>query len=108
MMMDKQKISMTARLSGKDEEIDSEALSDYLMIAGQEIMERCYPFGCKDGTQMPARYDLLQCKIAAYLINKEGAEGQIAHSENGVSRSYESGGVPESMLRQITPMGAVF
>ena len=107
-MTKEEKLSMAARLSGKDAALDSDALSDYLMIAEQEIMERCYPFGYKPETQMPVRSNLLQCKIAAYLINKEGAEGQTAHSENGVSRSYESGGVPESMLRQITPMGAVF
>lgn len=107
-MTDEQKISMAARLSGKDAERDAAVLSDYLLIAGQEIMERCYPFGYKDDAAVPSRYCLLQCKIAAYLINKEGAEGQTAHSENGVSRSYESGGVPESMLGQITPMGMVF
>lgn len=107
-MTDEEKFSMTARLSGKDATADVEALSDYLLIAGQEIMERCYPFGYKDDDVVPKRYELLQCKIAAYLINKEGAEGQTSHSENGVSRSYESGGVPESMLSQITPMGMVF
>lgn len=107
-MTDEARISMTARLSGKDATADVEALSDYLLIAGQEIMERCYPFGYKDDATIPKRYELLQCKIAAYLINKEGAEGQTSHSENGVSRSYESGGVPESMLNQITPMGMVF
>lgn len=107
-MTNEAKLFMTARLSGKDAKDDIEALSDYLLIAGQEIMERCYPFGYKDDAEVPKRYSLLQCKIAAYLINKEGAEGQISHSENGVSRSYESGGVPESMLNQITPMGMVF
>ena len=107
-MNNEAKLSMTARLSGKDATADVEALSDYLLIAGQEIMERCYPFGYKDDATVPKRYELLQCKIAAYLINKEGAEGQTSHRENGVSRSYESGGVPESMLQQITPMGAVY
>lgn len=107
-MNDAEKLEMTARMSGKNARTDSIALSDYLLIAKQEIMERCYPFGYKACTDMPERYSVLQCKIAAYLINKEGAEGQIAHSENGVSRSYESGGVPESLLRQITPMGAVY
>lgn len=107
--MNEELIYMTARLSGKDAGRDFAELSDYLMIAGQEILERCYPFGydmCRD--TVPKRYEALQCKIAAYLINKQGAEGQTAHSENGVSRTYESGGVPESLLRQITPRGAVY
>lgn len=102
------KIAMVARLSGKDATADSDALSDYLLIAGQEIMERCYPFGYAHDMEVPDRYSVLQCKIAVYLINKEGAEGQLSHSENGVSRYYEAGGVPESLLRQITPMGAVY
>ena len=102
------KIAMVARLSGKDATADNEALSDYLLIAGQEIMERCYPFGYKCDMEVPDRYSVLQCKIAVYLINKEGAEGQLSHSENGVSRYYEAGGVPESLLRQITPMGAIY
>ena len=107
--MDKEaKLAMTARLSGKDAKADADTLSDYLLIAGQEIMERCYPFGYKANQDVPERYGVLQCKIAAYLINKEGAEGQTAHSENGVYRTYESGGVPESMLSQITPMGAIY
>ena len=44
-----------------------------------------------------------QIEIAVYLYNKQGAEGQTAHSENGISRTYESADVPESMLRGIAP-----
>jgi len=46
---------------------------------------------------------MLQLEIATYLLNKRGAEGQTAHSENGISRSYESADVPSSMLNQIVP-----
>lgn len=107
-MVDEERIRMTARLSGKDESRDYTELSDYLIVAGYEILSRCYPFGYKACERVPSCYEVLQCQIAAYLINKQGAEGQTSHSENGVSRSYESGGVPESLLSQITPRGAVY
>ena len=51
----------------------------------------------------PRYYDL-QVRIAVYLYNKIGAEGQITHSENGISRSWESGDIPESLLNQVTPL----
>jgi hypothetical protein len=53
--------------------------------------------------EVPRRYGYLQCEIAAYLLNKRGAEGQTGHSENGISRSYESADVPESMLSEVIP-----
>ena len=83
-----------------------EVLLAYLEIAGRKILNRAYPFGT-DETEVPSRYDFLQCEIAAYLLNKRGAEGQTSHSENGISRSYESAGVPESMLGAVTPMVGV-
>ena len=49
----------------------------------------------------------LQVEIATYLLNKRGGEGELSHSENGISRSYENGDVPESMMRQIVPMAGV-
>ena len=80
-----------------------EVLLAYLNIAGRKILNRAYPYGT-DETQVPTRYDFLQCEIAAYLLNKRGAEGQLIHSENGISRSYEKADVPESMLSAVTPM----
>ena len=91
-------------------ESDTEGvLLAYLDIAGRKILNRMYPYGLSDPeiTEVPARYDYLQCEIAAYLLNKRGAEGQVSHSENGISRSYESADVPESMLSAITPMVGV-
>ena len=83
-----------------------EVLLAYLNIAGQKIINRAYPYGTEDPV-VPTRYDFLQCEIAAYLLNKRGAEGQTGHSENGISRSYESADVPESLLGAITPMAGV-
>jgi hypothetical protein len=53
---------------------------------------------------MEPRWNLKQIEIAVYLYNKQGAEGEIGHSENGTSRSYESASIPPSILSDISPI----
>ena len=83
-----------------------EVLLAYLDIAGSKIINRAYPYD-SEVTEVPVRYEFLQCEIAAYLLNKRGAEGQVSHSENGISRTYGSADVPEAMLGAITPVVGV-
>lgn len=83
---------------------DSGTLSVYLDMAGAKILERMYPFRENwDNLQVPDKYAMLQLKIAAYMLNKRGAEGQVQHIENGVHRNYGDADVPESMLASVAP-----
>jgi hypothetical protein len=108
-MTDVEKLSLLRVMVGQPNEGDWEddVLVSYLAIAGRKIINRAYPY---DDTvvEVPRRYGYLQCDIAAYLLNKRGAEGQTAHSENGINRSYESADVPESMLSEVIPHVGVF
>ena len=79
-----------------------ETLAIYLRLAGQKIINRAFPYD-HDVEEVPKRYSTLQCEIAAYMLNKRGAEGQTAHTENGITRSYGSADVPESMLSIVVP-----
>ena len=99
-MTQEEKFQLLKAMVGESD--TEEVLLAYLNIAGKKIINRAYPYD-PDVTEVPARYDFLQCEIAAYLLNKRGAEGQISHSENGISRSYGSADVPESMLGAVTP-----
>lgn len=78
-----------------------DVLLTYLTIAGRKILNRAYPY--EDVEEVPKKYEVLQCEIAAYLLNKRGAEGETSHSENGISRVYESADVPESLMSNIIP-----
>lgn len=99
-MTDEEKLAaLKAMVGGSDTD---EVLSTYLLIAGRKIIARAYPYK-SDVTEVPTQYDFLQCEIAAYLLNKRGAEGQTSHSENGITRAYENADVPTSMLKVITP-----
>ena len=81
---------------------DDAALTVYLSLSASKVLRRAYPYH-DTLADVPAQYETLQCEIAAYLWNKRGAEGQTTHRENGISRSYESSDVPESMLNHIVP-----
>lgn len=84
-------------------------LLELLDVAKYAILSRRYPFGdfpVDDAGEpvLPARYLNLQARAAVYLYNKMGAEGQVSHSENGISRGYEPGDIPESLLKEVTPL----
>lgn len=83
----------------------SDDLLSYLLDQAEGIvLNRRYPFGAPEGATVPAAYEHIQIKIAVELFSKMGAEGQTAHDENGVKRTYEAGDVSGSLLRQITPL----
>ena len=85
---------------------DTDTLLAYLTMAGQMILNRCYPFE-KTVTEVPECYKPNQVEWAAYLINKRGAEGETRHNENGIDRTYEAASIPDSMLRQVVPYAKV-
>ena len=94
---------LKAMVGGSDTD---DVLLAYLDIAGSKIINRAYPYD-SEVTEVPTRYDFLQCEIAAYMLNKRGAEGEVAHRENGIDRTYESADVPESLLGAVTSMVGV-
>ena len=98
-----EKLTILKAMTG---EKDESVLSTYLSIAGNKILKRAYPFN-STVTVVPDRYAYNQVEIAAYLVNKRGAEGETAHSENGISRSYEDGDVPPTLLREIVPCASL-
>lgn len=53
------------------------------------------------------RYVHVAARIAMYWVEKLGYNGAKSISENGVSRSYEQGDVPDSLLRLIIPTARV-
>ncbi len=83
---------------------DDNLLNELLEQAGAIVLNRRFPFGYPDGTQVPAQYDRIQLSIAVELYSKIGAEGETGHSENGINRTYEAGDVSPSLLKQIIPM----
>ena len=68
------------------------------------VLSRRYPFGVPEGAVVPAAYEHIQLQIALELFSKLGAEGQTAHDENGIKRTYEAADVSPTLLRRIVPV----
>lgn len=88
---------------------DDEAmqLGMLLRFAASKIINRRYPFD-DTVTEVPAKYHMTQIQIAAELYARMGAEGQTAHSENGISRTWESADAAQSLLQEVVPMVGTF
>lgn len=99
-MTQEEKLTVLKAMVGNSD--PDEVLSTYLDFAGSKILAKAYPFQ-NDVSEVPTQYEYLQVEIAAYMLNKRGAEGQTSHTENGVSRTYENGDVPASMLKAVIP-----
>ena len=84
------------------ENITDAELEDILESAKAVILSRRFPF-TEWPEEIEAKYKDLQIRIAVEMVAKRGAEGETAHSENGVSRSYASASVSEDLLKEITP-----
>lgn len=84
-------------------------LQTYLQIAGQAILNKMYPYtDANMPSDVPPKYQMLQVEIAAYMINKRGAEGETQHIENGIHRNYHNAYIPDDMLRPIVPHVGLF
>ena len=102
-MTREQKITTLSKMIDSDTE-EEDILGIYLDLAGDKVLNRMYPYREDyEGLSVPARYDMIQLNVAAYMMNKRGAEGEIQHIENGVHRNYGSSDVPDGMLKDIVP-----
>ena len=88
------------------ENVNDVELEDILESAKAVILSRRFPFS-DFPTELEERYKDLQIRIAVEMFNKKGAEGETAHSENGISRTYQSANVSEDLLKEITPKAGV-
>ena len=103
------------RLMYRTGETDMELLCDMIDTAKNAILSRRYPYGDWptrtveiDGvevqeTYVEDRYLDLQYRIALDLYNKQGAEGQTVHRENGIDRTFESSWISKQLLNEVTP-----
>lgn len=85
---------------------DDAVLLSYLGQAREMIVTRMYPYASEEELEyatVPKRFEYKQVRIALYLLNKRGAEGETSHSENGISRRYRNGDLPDEMLADVLP-----
>lgn len=94
------------RLELRTGETDTALLEDLAETAKNAIQSRRFPFGDWP-SELEDRYIDLQFRIALDMYEKLGAEGQLRHSENGISREYESSWVSRQLLEEVVPWAGV-
>ena len=105
-MTNEDKVSMVQTLVG-DDAATSELVQVYLQLACNKMLERLYPYDAtKEDSDIPSRYDTIQCELASRLFLRRGGEGETSHEENGVNRTYDSVD-DEDILSRLTPFAKV-
>ena len=106
-MTEEQKKTMVKTLVENDASATDDVVAVYLTLAGRKMLERLYPYDTSKGeSDIPDRYDTVQCELAARLFLRRGSEGETTHEENGVNRTY--GTVDDDdILNRLTPFAKV-
>lgn len=86
--------------------VSDEVLTLYLDSAKGLVMDTRYPFN-NQPAEMPSQFEAVRMDIAVELYQKIGAEGQTAHSESGIDRTYAAALVSPGLIRRITPLAKV-
>ena len=106
-MTNTDKITMVKTLVENDENATDAVVKVYLSVASSKILERLYPYDTdKEVSDIPSRYDAIQCELAARLFLRRGSEGETNHEENGVNRNYATVD-DDDILCRLTPFAKV-
>ena len=98
---------------------DANIVEDCIETAKNAILSRRFPFTewptrevtvtvnnesvTVEETYVEPRYLDLQFRIALDLYNRIGVEGEISHSENGITRHYDASWISSQLLDEIVP-----
>lgn len=89
-MTDAEKLTSVKSVLGITGTDEDTSLSAYLALAEAEILAWLYSGNTPDDvTDVPTRYEVTQIMGVVAGFNMQGVEGQISHSENGISRSWK-------------------
>ncbi len=97
---------LRARLTDNGVAPSNAILEDCIESAKHAILSRRYPFG-EYPDEIENRYKDLQYRLAIEIYNRQGSEGETAHSENGISRSYDGAFASSQLLNEVVPFAGV-
>jgi hypothetical protein len=92
-----------------DDNTEDNLLQLFLNQAEKKVIKARHPYESTDEQKAKTLTDYSDNveQIFVYLYNKQGAEGQTSHNENGINRTYESAGIPNSFVDDIVPLVGV-
>ncbi len=86
-----------------DGDVDDDMLTYHLNLAINTVNDRRQytPDEDDEDDLFEDAYEYVIIEMAVCSYNKMGAEGQLYHGENGITRTYESSLYPSSLLRLV-------
>lgn len=106
-MTKSEKIAMVKTLVENDSGATNDVVSVYLSLACNAMLERLFPYDPnKTEEDMPVRYEMTQCELAARYYLRRGGQAEISHEENGVNRQWASAD-DDDILKRLTPFAKV-
>ena len=89
-MTDAEKLAMLKSLLNITDAAQDAKLGAYLSLAKAEILAWLYSGSIPDGvTDVPVQYEPTQIMACVTGFSQSGADGEMSHSENGISRTWK-------------------
>ena len=96
------------RLQIENDEHDA-LLMEILRSASAAVVAKSYPYAqLDDVSHIERRYQDQIVRIAVVLYGNMGAEGQVSHSENGISRTWDGASGIKPILDEIPSACGVY
>ena len=106
MTMDEKASMVLTLLNTTDFSIEG-TIATYLEAAGKEIIAWRYSYTGGTVTEVPPEYEMTQIYAVINGYSQSGAEGQVSHSENGISRTFKYTDMLRYIRANVVPMCGV-
>lgn len=102
-----EKLEMTMALLGVSGAKYEELLEIYLRVAEKEIIAWRYSYSHSGPSEVPPEYEMTQIYAVIVGYSQSGAEGQLSHSENGISRMFKHEDMVKYIRSNVIPLAGV-
>lgn len=107
-MTDAEKLVQLKALLQITDTTQDATLAVYLSLARDEILSWLYSGKAPEGVvDVPARYIPTQIQAVVVGYSQSGAEGQLAHTENAISRQFEYSNMLSFIKGNVIPYAQV-
>ena len=81
-----------------------ELISAYIMLADREILSWRYSYSAQPADVVPCEYDTVAVMAVVAGYSQGGAENQLQHSENGISRVFKYADMVAYIRAHVIPL----
>ena len=106
-MTEAEKLSMVKSMLGFEDTSEAEKLMAYLTASQKEILGWRYSYCEVIPTEIPAEYEMTQVFAVIAGYSQSGAENQVSHNENGISRTFKYEDMIAYIRSHVTPFVGV-